>query len=371
MTKILHISKFFYPYFGGIEDMALTIVDELKPNFEQMVFCFNHEKGTQEDLFNTIPIYRVGTTFTVSSQPLSVSYIKCLSRIVNKFSPDYIHVHLPNPLAALALLIIRPSNSKIILHWHADILNKGVLYKMIKPIEKRIVEAAYKIVCTSTNYAQSSPAINQYQDKITILQNTIDDKKLDVEGHELYKIDEVRRNYNNRKIVFFVGRHVPYKGIEYLIKSEEYITEDCVIVIAGEGELTESLKRLCGANSRIVFTGKLSNDELKYHLYASSVFAFPSVNRSEAFGLALAEALYCGVPAVSFNIEGSGSLWVNKDRHSGYIVENKNEKAFGKAISKILASDELQMQLSTNAQRWVRENFVKSCIGSSLNLLYK
>lgn len=370
MIKILHISKFFYPYYGGIEDMALTIVDELRGDYEQMVFCFNHEAGTVVDKHDNIIVFRVGTTCTISSQPISMTYIRELKKLIKDFSPDFIHVHLPNPLAALALLAIRPANSKIIVHWHADILNKGLLYHLIRPIEKGIVEMAYKIVCTSKNYAQSSKAINIYPQKITILQSTIDEKKLAVTQDEQSQIQAIREKYHNKKIVFFVGRHVPYKGLKYLIEAERYVQENCVFVIAGTGELTEELQLRCNDNKRIVFVGKLSNNDLKYYLYASTVFAFPSINRSEAFGLALAEALYCGLPAVSFHIDGSGTLWVNNDQFSGYIVENENAKAFAVALEKILLSEELQRQLSINAKKWVQENFIKECIVDTLRNIY-
>lgn len=371
MTKILHISKFFYPYYGGIEDMALTIVDELKNDFKQLVFCFNHENGTKREKINDVDVVRIGTLGVFSSQPVSFKYISELRKVINEFNPDYIHLHLPNPLASLAILVINPQKPKLILHWHADILNKGILYSLVKPIENKIVKNAYKIVCTSANYAQNSPIVHQYLDKLTVLQSTIDEEKLRITPDEQTKIDNLKKKYGNKKIVFFVGRHVPYKGIKYLIEAGKYISEDCVIVIAGSGELTEKLKLQCAANKRIIFTGKLSNEELKYYLYASTVFAFPSTNRSEAFGLALAEALYCGLPAVSFNIKGSGSLWVNKNNFSGYIVENKNSKAFAQAVSKILSSEELQKTLSVNAKQWANENFTKKVIVTKLINLYK
>lgn len=41
-----------------------------------------------------------------------------------------------------------------------------------------------------------------------------------------------------------MGRHVPYKGIEYLIEAEKYISSDCIILIAGSGPLTEELKKI-------------------------------------------------------------------------------------------------------------------------------
>jgi len=369
MKKILHISKYYYPYYGGIEDVARTIIDELKPYFDQRIICFNHEKGTIYNI-NGADVLRIGTTLTLASQPISISYRHKLQKMIDSYKPDYIHLHLPNPLIASYILTLNLQGAKIISHWHADILGKNYFYPLYKPFEKKLLERSYKIVATSEMYKNFSEPIKNFKNKTVILPNTVNETKLHLFEGEQSEIEKIKEKYHHKKIVFFVGRHVPYKGIEYLIEAEKKISEDCVIVIAGTGDLTENLKNKVGENPRIKFIGRLSNNELKYYLYASDVFAFPSHNRSEAFGVALAEALYCGLPAVSFNIEGSGALWVNKNNFSGYVVENKNVTAFAAAISIILASDDLRAELSKNAQEWVKLNFLKDQIIPIMHEIY-
>ncbi len=185
------------------------------------------------------------------------------------------------------------------------------------------------------------------------------------------EIDSIKQKFNNKKIVFFVCRHVSYKGIDLLIKAEKFIKQDCVILIAGTGELNSQLKDMTGNNSRIKFIGRLSNNEMKYFLHAADVFAFPSHNRSEAFGVALAEALYCGLPAVSFNIEGSGALWVNKHNYTGLVVENRNVEQFGAAIDEILGSENLRNEFSINAKKWINENFLNDQIAPIMQKIYE
>jgi glycosyltransferase involved in cell wall biosynthesis len=369
MKKILHISKYFYPYYGGIEDVARTIVDELKPYFEQRIICFNHERGSIYNI-NGADVLRIGTTLTIASQPISFTYRRKLQKMIDVYKPDFIHLHLPNPLIATYILTLNLHGAKIISHWHADILGKNYFYPFYKPFENKLLEKSYKIVATSEMYKNYSIPIKNFKAKTVILPNTVNETKLHLFEGEQEEIEKIRAKYNYKKIVFFVGRHVPYKGIDFLMEAEKVITEDCIIVIAGTGELTESLKNKVGENQRIKFIGRLSNNELKYYLYASDVFAFPSHNRSEAFGVALAEALYCGLPAVSFNIEGSGSLWVNKDKHTGFIVENRNVSEFAAAISKILASDELRNEMSKNAVQWVKSNFLKDQIIPIMHEIY-
>jgi glycosyltransferase involved in cell wall biosynthesis len=369
MKKILHISKFYYPYYGGIEDVARTIIDELKPYFDQRIICFNHEKGTIYNI-NGADVLRIGTSFTVASQPISFKYRNILQKTIDSFNPDFIHLHLPNPLIATYVLTLNLRGAKIITHWHADILGQKGFYSLYKPFERKILEKSYKIIATSEMYKNHSEPLQNFSNKTYILPNTVNESKLHLFNGEQEEIDKIKTKYGNKKIIFFVGRHVGYKGIDFLIESEKFISEECIILVAGTGELTKALKDKVGPNIRIKFIGRLTNNELKYYLHAASVFAFPSHNRSEAFGVALAEALYCGLPAVSFDIKGSGTLWVNKDGHSGLVVENMNVEEFGAALSKILSSDSLQKEFSENAVSWVKTNFLKDQILPIMNEIY-
>jgi glycosyltransferase involved in cell wall biosynthesis len=369
MKKILHISKYYYPYYGGIEDVAHTIVNELRPYFDQRIICFNHEKGTIHTV-NDVDILRIGTTITLASQPISLSYRSKLQKMIDSYRPDYIHIHLPNPLIATYLLTLNLHGAKIISHWHADILGQQCFYSFYKPLEKKLLDKSYKIIATSELYIGNSTPLKEHLNKTVILPNTVNETKLHLFEGEQTEIAKIKEKFNHKKIVFFVGRHVPYKGIDYLIEAEKLIKEDCIILIAGTGEQTTKLKEKASENPRIMFIGRLSNNELKYYLHASDVFAFPSCNRSEAFGVALAEALYCGLPAVSFNIEGSGTLWVNKANYSGLVVENRNIAEFAEAISKILKSDKLRSDMSENAQKWVNSNFLKDQIIPIIHKIY-
>ena len=137
-----------------------------------------------------------------------------------------------------------------------------------------------------------------------------------------------------------MGRHTKYKGLRHLIEAEQYMRSDCVIVIGGKGPLTESLKALAKKrnSTRIHFIGRLSDDDLRCYLYAASIFAFPSVTKNEAFGVALAEAMYCYTPAVTFTIKGSGVNWVNLDGVTGIEVPQvgNQDKAYAEALDTLV-----------------------------------
>lgn len=363
MKKILHISKFYYPYFGGIEDVAHSIVTGMEGKYEQHIICFNHEKsGTIRTTMNGVEVLRISAPVTIASQPLSWSYYRKLREEIKSFQPDIIHVHFPNPLIGVCLLCM-PIKAKLVIHWHSDIIGKGVLYALYRRWEKRILERADAVIATSEQYVEESEPLQAYKHKIHILPNVINEEKLQLQSGDDTVIRNIREQYKDKKIVLFVGRHVPYKGIDILIQAASYLPDDHVVLIGGTGEQTANLQQQAlPLGGKVQFLGRLQDKELRCYLHAADVYAFPSIDRREAFGVALAEALYCGLPAVSFHIAGSGSIWVNSHQKTGIVVNAIDAEAYAQAISALLQDDQKRMQYSEAAKKWVKANFLKDQI---------
>ena len=363
MKKVLHISKFYYPYFGGIEDVVHSIVTEMESEYEQHIICFNHENsGTIRTTNNGIEIIRVNAPLTIASQPLSLSYYRVLRNEIATFKPDIIHIHFPNPLIGIYLMMI-PVKAKIVVHWHSDIIGKKCLYWLYRREEKRILDRANAIIATSKQYIEQSLPLQQHKDKIHILPNVVNEEKLQLRDGDESVIENIRSRYAGKKIVLFIGRHVPYKGIDILIQAASYLPDDCVILIGGTGEQTANLqKQAAPLGDKIQFIGRVQDKDMRCYLHAASVFAFPSIDRREAFGVALAEALYCGLPAISFNIAGSGSIWVNQDRKTGLVVQNIDAEEYAAAIRQIIDDEQLRAQYSAAAIEWVKRHFLKDQI---------
>lgn len=353
--RILHISKYYYPYIGGIENTCKQLT-ELVPNHETAVVCFNESVHDSFECINGVRVYRVGSWLNISRQALSPTYFRVLNRALKEFNPDIIHFHWANPYPAAVLLMMLPRHVKLIVHWHMDIIKQKKLYSFIKPVETKLLKRANIILVTSPNYRDCSKPLQPYLNKVRIVQSAIDDKRFVLCSADKEKIQEIQNRYNGKKIVFFIGRHIQYKGLPWLIEAEKYIKEECEIVIAGSGPLTEGLKAQCHSD-RVHFVGRLSDNELRWYHYAASVFAFPSITKNEAFGVALAEAMYCYTPAVTFTIEGSGVNWVNLDGVTGIEVPNRDVRSYAEAIDKLLSDEELARRYAEAAHQRVVENF--------------
>jgi len=189
------------------------------------------------------------------------------------------------------------------------------------------------------------------------------------------RIREIKEKYGRKPIVFFMGRHTKYKGLPHLIEAERYMQADCVIVIDGKGPLTDKLKTQAQrrGTKRIHFVGRLSDDDLRCYLYAASVFAFPSVTKNEAFGVALAEAMYCNTPAVTFSIKGSGVNWVNLNGITGIEVPQGKDQdlLYAQALDRLLTDKELQTKYAEAAHKRIAENFLIEHMVEAMEKVYK
>ena len=154
-----------------------------------------------------------------------------------------------------------------------------------------------------------------------------------------------------------MGRHVPYKGMEYLVRASKLLSDDFVVWIGGQGPLTDDLKKLAEGDRKITFLGKVSDDDLKSRLLACDIFCFPSITKNEAFGIALAEAMAYGKPAVTFTIDGSGVNYVSLNGVMGIEVENRNVGQYAEALRRLADDASLRGEYGENAKRRVEALF--------------
>lgn len=367
--KILHISKFYEPYKGGIEDVCRTVVDiisEQKPNSKQIVLCFNDKNKNAKDFIEGIEVRRAATLSNIARQPISIAIFFILKDLLKDFKPNIIHYHAPNPLVAFFLLVLKPKKSKIIVHWHLDIVAQKKIYKLIKPIESKLLQQCYKILATSPNYIEHSQQLLKHKNKTLVLPNVIDQNKFKITEQINLNAKSIREKYNNKPIILFVGRHVPYKGLYYLVEAAKHIKNDAIFLIGGSGPLSEELKIQAQGLTNIHFIGRIPDDDLVPMYYAADIFAFPSITKNEAFGVALAEAMYCGKPAVTFTIKGSGVNWVNINNETGLEVPNSDPVSYASALDSLIKDKEKRLHFGSNAKKRVSNLFLKNRIDKQL-----
>ena len=344
--KILHIGKYYPPYFGGIEKVNFDLVEGLnEAGVETDVICFNNKYKTVVEK-GDYSIFRMSRIIEIFSVPFSLSYYIKLLFIVNNY--DIVHLHLPNPSAAISLLLTN-FKGKIILHWHSDVIKQKFFNKIYSPFDNFLKGKAKIIIVTSKNYLDNSKDLRNYKEKCKVIPIGIDNSEL-FSDNSFFK--ELKNEYKGKKIIFSLGRLTYYKGFDYLIDAAKELKDDTLILLGGTGELYSDLKNQiinAGLQNKIRLLGKIPFNHVESYFKLADIFCLPSVHKSEAFGVVLIEAMSLGCPQVVFNIKGSGVPWVVENNKTGLVVESINSKLLAKKLNLLISDDNLLEEFSSQS----------------------
>jgi D-inositol-3-phosphate glycosyltransferase len=182
------------------------------------------------------------------------------------------------------------------------------------------------------------------------------------------------------KIVLQLGRMVPRKGVDNVIRSLSRIQTDKnvkLVIVGGETDnpgnsLTPEQARLMqiareeGVEDQLIFTGRKGRDVLKYYYAAADIFV--TTPWYEPFGITPLEAMACGTPVIGSNV--GGIKYSVKDGVTGYLVPPKNPQALADKISILVNDDILLSQMQINSIKRVNTLFTWKKIAESVHLLY-
>lgn len=366
--NILHLSKYYHPYHGGVESVVKSLSS--MHGINSTVLATEKDLSEKHSFIDGVLVIRSREWFSFASTSIAPGYILDLLRAK---SPDVIHIHLPNPLANFAFLfamLFRFNHSKVVLHWHSDIIKQKKLLFIYQPFVKMLLSRADAIIVTTKLYLQGSQQLSGFSNKCHVIPLGVESVKGKVNSSI---VKSIRNCYSGKRIVFSLGRHIYYKGFEYLIESARFL-DNTVILIGGTGPDTAKYQRLIeqyNLHEVVKLIGRVCDSELPSFYKAADVFCLPSIEKSEAFGVVQLEAMSVGTPVVSCNIKGSGVPWVNKHMESGLICEPSNSYSLSESISTILNDAELHSRLSSGALERFSQHFSIDIMNRSNFSLYK
>jgi glycosyltransferase involved in cell wall biosynthesis len=246
-------------------------------------------------------------------------------------------------LAALAAIFLL-GRQKLVVHWHSDVVGKGWLGRIMTPLKKAALRRA------------DSVDVTEVSDKSCVLPSALE------------------KQLQGLRLVFSLGRLVPYKGFDVLVCAAKALPPDVVVVIVGTGQLHADLQLQVdtnGLSDKVILAGYQDHATIQALYQRAELFCLPSVERSEAFGVVLIEAMSHGLPVVATQIKGSGVPWVNAHGISGLNVPVCDAEALANACNQILLSDDLRNRLSKGARKRYEQEFTEDASVGRMLRLYK
>src|SRR3989344_6405752 len=221
--RIAIITPTFPSYAGGIGKVAAFNARELKKLGHQVtVFTPDYEPVKEE--FTDLEIKRIKPLFKYGN----AAFIPALGKMLKGF--DIIHLHYPFFGAAEIIWLhnskFKIQNSKLILHYHMDVVGRGWLKLIFKFhnqfILPRLAKKADKILFTSFDYGNESnlsAELKKNSQNFMELPNGVDSRKFEPQPKNENLLKKYEINPDD-KIILFVGgldKAHYFKGIEYLL----------------------------------------------------------------------------------------------------------------------------------------------------------
>jgi rhamnosyl/mannosyltransferase len=233
-----------------------------------------------------------------------------------------------------------------------------------------VLNDADLITVSSPNYIQSSPYLKPLAAKCRVIPHGADLSRYELTPRVVQRAEEIRRQYGT-PLILFVGLLRYYKGVSYLIEAMPRVEARLLIVGQGpQGEEWKTATQRLGLDDKVVFLGRVSDDDLLALYHACDIFVLPSIHRSESWGAVQVEAMACGKPVICTEL-GTGTSFVNQHEVTGLVVPPMDSASLANAISRLLADPELRRRLGDAGLARARQELSAAVMVDRLVQMYR
>lgn len=247
-------------------------------------------------------------------------------------------------------------------------------------VERQCLETAERIVATSPQEQEHMRSLVSEKGNIDVIPCGTDIHRF---GRISRKAAREQRNIApDAKVLFYVGRFDPRKGIETLVRAasrseilQQFDGEIHIIIGGGfrpgksdgdEHDRIQGIAKELGIDSITSFPGRIADEDLPTYYAAADVCVQPS--HYEPFGLVAIEAMASGTPVIASDVGGLQFTVVSEE--TGLLCPPKDEQAFAQAIDRILADNSWRDRLGENARHRVESMFSWQGVAKQLSDLY-
>ncbi len=308
--RVLHVGKFFPPQRGGMESFLSDLVHAQRAQGTQSYVLVHGQAQADDPAW----LYRVPVQAQFLYAPLALGFRAALLRALCEISPDVLHLHMPNNAVFWALTLARARQIPWVVHWHSDVIvSTGhpalrMAYRFYRPFEQAVLDKAERIFVTSPAYLAASEPLRRWQFKCAVIPlGILPDPPAVVPATAPWQNACLR--------LLSIGRLAHYKGFETLIRAVSG-SSHLQLIIAGQGEGMAALQALVrsstapGGRPNVQLLGEVSEAKKHQLLASCDAFCLASIERTEAFGMVLLEAMAHAKPCVVSQLPGSGMSWL-------------------------------------------------------------
>ena len=265
------------------------------------------------------------------------------------------------------------------MHWHADVVASlidrrlALAYRLYRPLEQRLLAASKAIIATSAPYLEASAALKPWRERCHVIPLGLDASRFpDPEAGAVARAATLWGAGTSFRVLA-IGRLTYYKGHDVLIRAAAELP-DSRILIVGSGDQRERLAALIESlqlRERVLLPGFQPQAELYALLASCDVLCLPSLERTEAFGMVLLEAMRFGKAVVVGDIPGSGPGWVVRQAGHGLLTPPGDAAALAAALRELQHDPARRQTLGQSGATALRQRFGSDQVALAVADLYR
>jgi len=337
--RVLHICKVFLPTRGGVQ----TVVDNMcraSFSYSKNTIVTTTDTQSPESYYQFAKVRHARSYGQILSMPFAPSIFKLILSLRKR--ADLLYIHYPFPLSDATIALFGFWLPKTVVYWHSNIYSQRLSRILVFPFTYLMLLKAAKILVASPNMVRSSWLLKRFEKKCKLVPYGLSSA---CKTNAVEVVDVADDGF-----YLCIGRHVEYKGFEYLINAINQTNVN--LVILGNGPLFErfrdSISRL-GLDERITLIPEVNDIEKDSYLKRCRALILPSIFPSEAFALVQIEAMRYAKPVINTSLE-SGVPWVARNGREAITVRPKNSDAIAQAIFKMESAPEIRSKLGTQGR---------------------
>ena len=347
----------FYPVMGGAERQAQQLAARLIERGIEVCILTRRYPGLKAyEEIEGVPIHRVftlGKGRVLASLSYTISSLLWLFR--NRTMYQIIHCHRAESPATIGVLAKLLYGKKVVVK-----ISGGDLGLVNQAIRRKLLSTVNVCVALTGGMRAKLVKCGFPEAQIEIVPNGVDTNRcMPLSRKAQLSMREKLGLPVDEKLVIFVGRLHPVKGLDTLLYAWQKVSQSIEIdrarlLIVGEGPQEPFLRQLVsqlGLEATTLFLGR--RDNVVKYLQSTDVFVLPSL--SEGLSNALLEAMACGLAVVATNVGGNSEVINNFE--NGILVEPKDFGQLAGALLMVLNDVALNKRLGEQARKVIEERY--------------
>ena len=380
--KIALIVSTFPPYKGGMGNSAYEIAKILGVEHNTLTLTLSHEeRELAEETVDGLKVVRMEPLFSFGFK--NGGFIPKLYKELKSFDTIYLHYPFFGGAEIVWLYKVLHPRKKLVIHFHMDTPNLKWWGKVLslpsKLIKNNLMKRADRVISASLDYVAHSSIKNIWKkmpEKFVEIPFGVHLDKFHVFPHDVPDLQNLRAKYNIKdkdRVVMFLGgldEAHRFKGVDILLRaiagenikiqnpnySKSNLNVKCLI--CGDGNKRKEYEKLAEEleiKKQVIFAGRVPNEELTLHYNLADIFVLPSIDKSEAFGMVLVEAMACGVPVMASNLPGVRSVFQNGVQ--GYTVAPNSVRHLRAKLEDYLRHPQRRWKMGRAARELVERKY--------------